>query len=313
MQYYSNGTTADTLRCTIAGSDSGGGGAGIQADLKTFSALGGVWGGCTVITAVTSQNTRAVLSSLTVDTHTLTCQMDAVFQDFAISAVKTGMLPDAKTIETVAENLPPRAVSLVVDPVMIATSGKRLASREGVSALCERLIPPRAALVTPPNIPELCVLTKRETITTVEEMTAAGRELLAMGAKAVLIKGGHLTTETSPPDVFLCSTEQMVLDGPPRYPPYEVHGSGCALAAAITAYLVRGEMLPEACRQGEGVCLRRHPGRGARLLREADGQPPRRDGPGGDVRPQEITDNRPIFLIQTKFIDTGRETNQRII
>ncbi|GAB7015819.1 bifunctional hydroxymethylpyrimidine kinase/phosphomethylpyrimidine kinase [Methanogenium cariaci] len=228
--------------CTIAGSDSGGG-AGIQADLKTFSALG-VWG-CTVITAVTSQNTRAVLSSLTVDTHTLTCQMDAVFQDFAISAVKTGMLPDAKTIETVAENLP-RAVSLVVDPVMIATSGKRLASREGVSALCERLIP-RAALVTP-NIPELCVLTKRETITTVEEMTAAGRELLAMGAKAVLIKGGHLTTETSP-DVFLCSTEQMVLDGP-RYP-YEVHGSGCALAAAITAYLVRGEMLPEACRQGK--------------------------------------------------------------
>lgn len=95
------------------------------------------------------------------------------------------------------------------------------------------------------------MLTKRETITTVEEMTAAGRELLAMGAKAVLIKGGHLTTETSPPDVFLCSTEQMVLDGPPRYPPYEVHGSGCALAAAITAYLVRGEMLPEACRQGK--------------------------------------------------------------
>lgn len=136
------------LRCTIAGSDSGGGGAGIQADLKTFSALG-VWG-CTVITAVTSQNTRAVLSSLTVDTHTLTCQMDAVFQDFAISAVKTGMLPDAKTIETVAENLPPRAVSLVVDPVMIATSGKRLASRK-VSLPCASGSYPPVPHLSPPR------------------------------------------------------------------------------------------------------------------------------------------------------------------
>ena len=167
--------------CTIAGSDSGGG-AGIQADLKTFSALG-VWG-CTVITSVTAQNTRDVLTSQTVDTHTLSCQMDAVFQDFAVTAVKTGMLPDAATIKTVAENLPEN-IPLVLDPVMIATSGKHLSSPESVSALCELLIP-RAKLVTP-NIPELCALTERKTISTIDEMTAAGRELLGMGAQAVLI------------------------------------------------------------------------------------------------------------------------------
>lgn len=228
--------------CTIAGSDSGGG-AGIQADLKTFAALG-VWG-CTVITAVTAQNTCTVLSSLTVDTHTVSRQMEAVFQDFPIQAVKTGMLPDAETILTVAGHLPPE-VSLVVDPVMIATSGRRLASPESLSAMCGQLIP-RAALVTP-NIPELCALTGRETITTTDAMKDAGREILAMGAGAVLIKGGHLTTERSP-DVYLSADEQFIIDGP-RYP-YEVHGSGCALAAAITAYLVRGSTLPDACRDGK--------------------------------------------------------------
>ena len=228
--------------CTIAGSDSGGG-AGIQADLKTFTALG-VWG-CTVITAVTAQNTRDVLSSLAVDTHTLSCQMEAVFQDYAIRAVKTGMLPDTGTIMTIADNLP-RGISLVVDPVMIATSGRRLSSPESLAAVCDLLIP-RAAIVTP-NIPELCILTGKKTITTIDEMTAAGREILAMRADAVLIKGGHLTAERSP-DVFLSSDEQIVLDGP-RYP-YEVHGSGCCLAAAITAYLVQGESLPDACRHGK--------------------------------------------------------------
>lgn len=130
--------------CTIAGSDSGGG-AGIQADLKTFAALG-VWG-CTVVTAVTAQNTVDVLASLTVDTHIISRQMEAVFQDFPIRAAKTGMLPDAATIRTVAEHLPPE-VSLVVDPVMVATSGRRLASPESLSAVCAHLIP-RAALITP--------------------------------------------------------------------------------------------------------------------------------------------------------------------
>ena len=235
--------------CTIAGSDSGGG-AGIQADLKTFTALG-VWG-CTVITAVTAQNTRDVLSSQTVDTHTLSCQMEAVFQDFAIHAVKTGMLPDAATIATVAENLP-RDISLVLDPVMIATSGKRLSTPESLSALRDLLIP-RAALITP-NIPELCALTDRKTITTIDEMTTAGRDLLAMGAQAVLIKGGHLAAEKeTSTDVYLSSDERIVLDGP-RYP-YEVHGSGCCLAAAVTAYLVRGgttpgDPLPDACRKAK--------------------------------------------------------------
>lgn len=228
--------------CTIAGSDSGGG-AGIQADLKTFAALG-VWG-CTVVTAVTAQNTRGVLSSLTVDAHTLALEMEAVFKDFSVSAVKTGMLPDAATIRTVAEHLP-REITLVVDPVMIATSGTRLSTSDSVSALTELLIP-RATLVTP-NIPELCALTGRDAVTTIEEMTGAGRELLAMGAGAVLIKGGHLTGDRSP-DVYIRGSQHEILDGA-RYP-YEVHGSGCCLAAAITAYLVQGETLFEACRLGK--------------------------------------------------------------
>jgi hydroxymethylpyrimidine/phosphomethylpyrimidine kinase len=228
--------------CTIAGSDSGGG-AGIQADIKTFAALG-VWG-CTVVTAITAQNTCGVLASLTVDSHTLSLEIEAVFQDFSITAVKTGMLPGAATIRTVAENLP-RDVALVVDPVMIATSGTRLSSSDSLSALTDLLIP-RAHLVTP-NIPELCALTGRDAITSIEEMTVAGRELLAMGAGAVLIKGGHLTGDRSP-DVYISENETVILDGP-RYP-YEVHGSGCCLAAAITAYLVRGENLSEACRLGK--------------------------------------------------------------
>lgn len=228
--------------CTIAGSDSGGG-AGIQADLKTFSALG-VWG-CTVITAVTAQNTCDVLSSLTVDPQTISRQMEAVFRDFPIRAAKTGMLPDADTIRTVAEHLPPE-VSLVVDPVMVATSGRRLASPESLAAACDHLLS-RAALVTP-NIPELCALTGREAITTPGEMADAGREIIAMGAGAVLMKGGHLTGERSP-DIYLSADELLVLDGP-RYP-YEVHGSGCSLAAAITAYLVQGKALPDACREGK--------------------------------------------------------------
>ena len=240
--------------CTIAGSDSGGG-AGIQADLKTFTALG-VWG-CTVVTAVTAQNTVDVLSSMTVDTHTVSHQMEAeksneivvyftaVAEDACISAVKTGMLPDAETIKTVADNLPAE-ISLVVDPVMIATSGRRLASVESLTAACDCLLP-RTALVTP-NIPELCALTGRDAITTMDEMTAAGHEILAMGAGAVLMKGGHLDVERSP-DVYLSAEECIVLDGP-RYP-YEVHGSGCSLAAAITAYLAKGATLPDACREGK--------------------------------------------------------------
>jgi len=228
--------------CTIAGSDSGGG-AGIQADLKTFTALG-VWG-CTVVTAITAQNTCSVLSSLTVDTQTISHQMEAVFADFPVRAAKTGMLPDAETIRTVADNLP-QEVALVVDPVMIATSGQRLASEESLAALCECLIP-RATLVTP-NIPELCAITGRETITTTAEMQSAGRDILAMGAGAVLMKGGHLTGVTSP-DVYLSETDYLVLDGP-RYP-YEVHGSGCSLAAAITAHLARGTSLTDACRDGK--------------------------------------------------------------
>ncbi len=129
---------------------------------------------------------------------------------------------------------------------MIATSGRRLSTPESLSLLCDHLIP-RAKLVTP-NIPELCALTGTKAITTIDEMTEAGRDILAMGAQAVLIKGGHLSAEISP-DVYLSSDEWFVLDSP-RYP-YEVHGSGCCLAAAITAYLVRGETLPDACRKAK--------------------------------------------------------------
>jgi hydroxymethylpyrimidine/phosphomethylpyrimidine kinase len=190
--------------CSIAGSDSGGG-AGIQADLKTFTALG-VWG-LTVITAVTAQNTREVRG--------------------------TWMLGNAQNIRAVAEALPEGA-ALVIDPVMVSTSGHRLLEQDAVADLTGLLIP-RAAVVTP-NLPEAEVL-GRMNVVTVEDMAEAGRRILDLGARAVVVKGGHLAGGAAV-DLFVDPDGEIRLSGE-RYP-YSVHGSGCCFSAALTAYLAGG-------------------------------------------------------------------------
>jgi len=224
--------------CTIAGSDSGGG-AGIQADIKTFAALG-VWG-CSVLTAITAQNTVEVRSSLPVPSGMIRSQMEAVFADFPVTACKTGMLATAQSVAAVADALP-ATVRLVVDPVMIATSGAPLLDDAGERALVELLLP-RADLITP-NIAEACRLTGRGAIGTRKEMERAADDLQAAGAKAVLLKGGHMTGKKVV-DLLLSDGECTFFEGK-RYP-YEVHGSGCCLSAAITAHLARGASLKDAC------------------------------------------------------------------
>ncbi|HNC48585.1 MAG TPA: bifunctional hydroxymethylpyrimidine kinase/phosphomethylpyrimidine kinase, partial [bacterium] len=180
---------------TIAGSDSGGG-AGIQADLKTFSALG-VYG-ASVITAITAQNTVGVTAIMDVTTDVISRQIEAVLTDIKPQAVKTGMLSTADIIQTVSDSLSKYGVKkLVVDPVMVAKSGDRLLQDNAISALIERLLP--QATVLTPNIPEAEVLTGKK-ITTISDMEIAADTLRAMGPKYIIVKGGHLKGEAI--DVF---------------------------------------------------------------------------------------------------------------
>src|SRR5215203_2319536 len=175
------------IAVTIAGSDSSGG-AGIQADLKTFSALG-VYG-ASVIAALTAQNTRGVQGIHDVPPAFVSQQIDSVFSDLSVGAVKIGMLSRPETIEAVADGLARhRARNVVLDPVMVATSGDRLLAPEAVDALRERLIP--AALIITPNLPEAAALLDEAEARSEDEMRTQGERLLALGATAVLIKGGH--------------------------------------------------------------------------------------------------------------------------
>ena len=219
---------------TIAGSDSGGG-AGIQADLKTFSALG-VYG-ASVITALTAQNTREVRAIFDAPPAFIAEQIDAVFDDIRIDAVKIGMLSRPEVIEVVAAGLERHRVSkLVLDPVMVAKSGDHLLAPEAVDALRERLLP-LATLVTP-NLPEAAVLLGEEPITDEAAMAAAGERLLALGPAWVLLKGGHLDGPQS--------TDLLIGDGTiqrfsaPRVPTINTHGTGCTLSSAIAAGLAQG-------------------------------------------------------------------------
>lgn len=216
--------------CSIAGSDSGGG-AGIQADLKTFTALG-VYG-LTVITAVTAQNTREVRGTWALPPEAVRAQMEAVADGFVIGAWKTGMLASAANVRAVAEALPDGA-DLVIDPVMVSTSGHRLLAEDAVADLIERLIP-RSTVVTP-NIPEAEVLGRMQ-VATVEDMAEAGRRILDLGARAVVVKGGHLAGGAAV-DLLVDRDGEERLSGE-RYP-YSVHGSGCCFSAAFAAYLARG-------------------------------------------------------------------------
>ncbi|MCP1661842.1 MAG: bifunctional hydroxymethylpyrimidine kinase/phosphomethylpyrimidine kinase [Methanocalculus sp. MSAO_Arc1] len=212
--------------CSIAGSDSGGG-AGIQADLKTFAAYG-VYG-LSVVTAVTAQNTGRVAGAWVQSGESVAVQMATLCEEFHVSAWKTGMLGTPGVIEAVIDNLPAGA-ELVLDPVIVSTSGHRLLSEDALTLLIEGLLPV-ASLVTP-NIPEAEALTGLSPICNLDDMREAGSLLLAGGAGAVIVKGGHLEGGEAT-DILLDSHGEMVLSGP-RYP-YAVHGSGCTFAAALTA------------------------------------------------------------------------------
>lgn len=233
------------IALTIAGSDSGGG-AGIQADIKAIEA-NGVFA-ASAITAVTAQNTRAVTAALDLPLEIIEAQIDAVADDFALGAVKTGMLSSAAIIELVARKVAERGLRpLVVDPVMISKSGFALLKPEAEAALKARLLP-LAAVVTP-NVHEAERLLGT-TIRTLEEAEAAARALHALGAAAVIVKGGHLEAEADAVDVLFDGTEVHLLRAERIATPH-THGTGCTYAAAIAARLARGEGLLEAARRAK--------------------------------------------------------------
>ena len=228
---------------TIAGSDSGGG-AGIQADLKTFAALE-VYG-MSAITAITAQNTCGVSAVQGIDPEVVAAQIRAVGSDIGVGAAKTGMLFSAEIIRAVAATV--RAVALqplVVDPVMVATSGDRLLQREAEESLRQEIIP-LAAIVTP-NLAEAEVLVGRK-VTNLEEMRAAAEQIVTGGARAVVVKGGHAVTRAT--DVFYDGTSMELLQSE-VVDTHNTHGTGCTLSAAICAYLARGATLLEAVRRAK--------------------------------------------------------------
>lgn len=229
--------TPTPIAVTIAGSDSGGG-AGIQADLKTFSALG-VYG-ASAITALTAQNTLGVTGIHDVPPAFVAQQMDAVFSDLAVNAVKIGMLSRPEVIEAVALGLERHKLTTVVlDPVMVAASGDRLLVPEAVESL-RRLLLPRALLITP-NLPEAAALLHTEPATTNAQVRRQAERLMAFGPKAVLIKGGHGEGPESV-DVLLDADGVVELSAP-RIATRNTHGTGCTLSSAITAGLAKGMSL----------------------------------------------------------------------
>jgi hydroxymethylpyrimidine/phosphomethylpyrimidine kinase len=224
---------------TIAGSDSSAG-AGIQADLKAIAANGG-YGAC-VITAVTAQSTRGVTAAAELDLDLIRAQADAVFGDLKVAAVKTGMLASAAVIETVAKVLRDwRPPHYVLDPVMVSKTGFALLRPEAVAALGEALLP-LATLVTP-NVHEAQVLTGTR-IRTLAEAEEAGRRLVAAGAPAVLVKGGHLE-ERPATDVLVTTTGVRIFSGE-NVDARHTHGTGCTYSAAIATQLAHGRSLEDA-------------------------------------------------------------------
>jgi hydroxymethylpyrimidine/phosphomethylpyrimidine kinase len=230
------------IAVTIAGSDSGGG-AGLQGDLKTFSALG-VYGAC-VLTALTAQNTAGVSAIHDVPADFVAAQMDAVFSDLKVGAVKIGMLSRPGTIHAVAAGLDRwRQTKVVLDPVMLASSGDRLLAPDAIEVLKRMLIP--RALVLTPNLPEAAALLGMPMAETEDEMRAQAQALLALGVQTVVIKGGHGKGERS---VDLLVDRNGVVAMPlVRVASRNTHGTGCAFSAAIAAGLAKGLDLVEATR-----------------------------------------------------------------
>ena len=231
------------IAATVAGSDSGGG-AGIQADLKSFAAAG-VYG-VSVLVALTAQNTLGVEAVHAVPADFVVAQLAALDRDLRPVAVKTGMLLSAELIEVVAEQIAQRGWGpLVVDPVMVAKGGDRLLRAEAVDTLRDRLLP--LAEVLTPNWPEAATLAEMEIV---DERTAlaAGRRLLEMGPRWVLVKGGHSPDE---PNDLLIGREQVVLLRGTRVLGPHTHGTGCTFSAALTAHLARGRSVPEAAAEAK--------------------------------------------------------------
>jgi hydroxymethylpyrimidine/phosphomethylpyrimidine kinase len=233
------------IALTIAGSDSSGG-AGIQADLKTFAAFG-VYG-ASVITALTAQNTTGVSGIHQVPAEFVTAQIDAVFSDLAVGAVKIGMVAQPPVIDAIVAGLKrwsPKHV--VLDPVMVATSGDRLLAAEAVDALRTRLIP--LASVITPNLPEAAALLDEGVAADEAAVEKQGRQLLALGCKAVLIKGGH--GEGAESIDYLVDSSGVTALAAPRIVTKNTHGTGCSLSSAIAAGLAKGEGMETAVRKAK--------------------------------------------------------------
>jgi hydroxymethylpyrimidine/phosphomethylpyrimidine kinase len=230
---------------TIAGSDSSGG-AGIQADIKTFHAMGVF--GASVVTSVTAQNTREVRRAFDLPVDVVRAQLDAVLDDLHIAAAKTGMLSSREIIETVATELRDRRIDrLVVDPVMVSKSGFRLLRDDAVAALTRALLP--LAMVVTPNLEEAAILSG-EAIASVGDMKRAAEAILALGPRAVVVKGGHASFALAT-DVLLASDGMDVLLPEGEVQERSVHGTGCTFSAAIAARLALGDPLRPAVQRAK--------------------------------------------------------------
>lgn len=225
----------------VAGSDSGGG-AGIQADIKAVSALGAY--AATAIAALTAQNTRGVHGILAIDPAFVALQMKVVLEDIGADCVKIGMLGNAAAIEAVAAEYEARAINvpLVVDPVMVAKSGHFLLEPDAVTSLCKRLLP--LTDVVTPNVPEAEVLTDLE-IRDLDDMRRAADLIRSFGARAVLMKGGHMEDDDRVRDLLVTEDGEVVFEGPRLHTPH-THGTGCTLASAIAAGVAQGMAVRDA-------------------------------------------------------------------
>ncbi len=244
--YNHSSSTAVPVALTIAGSDSGGG-AGIQADIKTFSALQ-VYA-ASVITAVTAQNTRGISAIHSIPSNIVAAQLRAVLEDLDVSAFKIGMLGDALTIDAIASVLDEFSVnSLVIDPVMVSKSGNALLQPEAISLLKNRLFP--LATILTPNLPEAAVLTGLSEPQSLQEMYQILEPLHELGVPWVLLKGGHLPEENQAIDL-LSDGEQVFEFKSERFKTKNTHGTGCTLSSAIAAGLAKGLGVEESVREAK--------------------------------------------------------------
>ncbi|CCN34665.1 Hydroxymethylpyrimidine/phosphomethylpyrimidine kinase [Vibrio nigripulchritudo SO65] len=231
---------------TIAGSDSGGG-AGIQADIKAISATGSF--ACSAITAITSQNTQGVSAIFPIPLDHVESQLDAVFTDLNIAAVKVGMLADSGIIKVVANKIKQyKPKYLVVDPVMVATSGDLLLEQSAISTLKAELLP--LADVITPNLPEGAALTGNPVPESEADMESMIDQLRSLGCQSVLLKGGHLESSEYSTDLLIFPDKVESLNAK-RVDTQNTHGTGCTLSSAIASFLAQGYELPEAVKLGK--------------------------------------------------------------